>query len=81
MAGFNSCLAGEVKPLIRQDLADAAKAGANATPTFFVGTRQPDGTLKALRIIRGAQSYAAFQTALDNALNEAAAASPTRQPK
>lgn len=68
---FQQCLdSGKQASKIRGDLADGQKAGVQGTPTFFLGLTDPKDTMvKALRVIRGAQSYAAFKQALDSLLS------------
>jgi protein-disulfide isomerase len=64
---FRRCLeSGKYAPEIRQELADGLKSGVRATPTFFLGlTDMNDSRIRAVRIIRGAQSYAAFKEAIE----------------
>jgi protein-disulfide isomerase len=73
VGAFDQCLdSGQTAAAIRQDLADADKAGARGTPTFFVGLTEANGTqVKAVRVIRGAQPYAAFKEAIDGLLASA----------
>lgn len=59
---------GKMATRIRQDLAEAARLGAVTTPSFFIGQVQPDGTLKLLRKITGAQPYATFRAELQKVL-------------
>lgn len=73
MTAFATCMQGQTVPSIRQDLADGRDAGADATPTFFIGLRQPDGTLTIVRRLAGAQPVTAFRAALDDALGSATA--------
>jgi protein-disulfide isomerase len=68
MARFKPCLAGETVAKIRQDLDEGARGGITGTPGFFIGTTGPDGNLKVLQRIVGAQPYANFKAALDAAL-------------
>jgi protein-disulfide isomerase len=67
---FERCLASEkYAPRIRQDLADGQKAGVTGTPSFFLGVIQPDGSrVKVVRVLKGAQPYAAFKEAIDSLL-------------
>jgi protein-disulfide isomerase len=67
---FESCLAsGRHAPRIRRDHAEGQKAGVTGTPSFFLGVIQPDGsTVKVARVLKGAQSYAAFKEAIDTLL-------------
>jgi protein-disulfide isomerase len=54
---------------VRKDLADAQKAGATGTPTFFLGRTDPNSTdVKTVRKLVGAQPYAAFKDAIDTLL-------------
>ena len=64
---FRRCLeSGKYTAGIRQELADGAKVGVRATPTFFLGlTGLNDTKIRAVRVIRGAQSYAAFKDAIE----------------
>ena len=71
MPKFQECLdSGKHAAKIRKDLADGQKAGVQGTPSFFVALTEPnDGMVKAVRIIRGAQPYAAFKQAIDSLLS------------
>ena len=73
VAAFDKCLdSGVGEARIRQDLADADKAGARGTPTFFLGLTDPSGTqVKAVRVIRGAQAYTTFKEAIEGLLASA----------
>ena len=70
VAAFDECLdGGAATTRIRQDLVDADKAGAKATPTFFIGLTDPDSAqVKAVRVIRGARPYKVFKEAIDSLL-------------
>jgi len=65
---FQACLESErTATRIRQDMAEGRSIGANATPMFFVGLTEPNnGKVKVLRVLRGAQSFARFQEAIDS---------------
>jgi protein-disulfide isomerase len=70
---FTQCLASEKYAAeIRQDMADAANANIQATPSFVIGLANPrnpqDPNIKVLKIISGAQPYVVFKAALDSAL-------------
>lgn len=67
---FQQCLtSGRFASRIREDISDAARAGASGTPTFFIGLTAPGDTrVKTLRVIRGAMPYGAFKEALDSLL-------------
>ncbi len=68
---FQQCLeSGKQASKIRNDLADGQKAWVQGTPTFFLGlTDANDTEVKALRVIRGAQPYAAFKEAIESLLS------------
>lgn len=70
MPKFQQCLdSGKHAAKIRKDLADGQKAGVQGTPSFFLALPEPnDGMVKAVRMIRGAQPYAAFREAIENLL-------------
>jgi protein-disulfide isomerase len=75
-AAFQRCLAGgEQAEKIRRDVAEGLQAGVNGTPMFFVGVAEGD-RMKVLRVIQGAQPYAAFKGTLDGLL---AAQPPARK--
>jgi len=67
---FQACLeSGRHTGRVRRDLADGQKAGVRGTPTFFLGLAEADGTkVRVVKMIRGAQSFAGFKTAIDAAL-------------
>jgi predicted DsbA family dithiol-disulfide isomerase len=67
---FQECLEKETHAAkIRQDLSDGEKAGVRGTPAFFLGLTESNGSqVKAVRSVTGAQSYAAFKTAIDSLL-------------
>jgi protein-disulfide isomerase len=57
---------------IRNDMAEAQKAGVSGTPGFLFGLTEPDGkTVKVTKLISGAQPYANFKAAIDSLLTEA----------
>jgi protein-disulfide isomerase len=72
-ARFEQCLTTDAAaPRVRQDQADAQKAGASSTPTFFVAVTTPgDSKVRAVRMIRGAQAYPTFKGAIDSVLASA----------
>ena len=71
---FQQCLeSGKYAGDIRKDMADANKIGITGTPTTVIGLTQPNDTkIKVLRVIRGAQAFAAFKEALDTIAADAA---------
>jgi protein-disulfide isomerase len=68
---FRQCLeSGRHATTIRESLAEAQKAGITGTPTFFLGLTAPDSsTVKAVRIIRGAQPYSRFREVIEGLLS------------
>lgn len=69
-AAFDTCMGGTMAARVKEDLAEATKLGVQATPTFFVGRRQDDGTVKLVSTIRGAQSFEVFERSLNEAIAE-----------
>ncbi|HSA57390.1 MAG TPA: thioredoxin domain-containing protein [Gemmatimonadaceae bacterium] len=62
-AAWAQCLRDDVMlPMIEADVQRARQAGAQSTPTFFIGRR----------VLAGAQPFDSFKVALDTALAEAA---------
>ena len=65
---FTQCLdSNKYKDEIGKDIADGALAGVSGTPTFFVGKSSQNGIIDGT-IIVGAQQYAVFKAAIDQAL-------------
>ena len=55
---------------IRQDMSGSQQAGVRGTPSFFSGLTGSDGSsVKTLRRITGAVSFAAFNEAFDSLLS------------
>jgi protein-disulfide isomerase len=67
-AKFQTCFEGTVTARIKADQAEAVRLGLTGTPTFLVGEAQPDGTVKVLQKIVGAQPYATFRAILQAVL-------------
>ncbi len=77
VAQYEACLSsGKHADAVRSDLAEARKAGASGTPSFVVGLVDEKDPRKVhgLTFIRGAQPFAAFKVALDDAFSAAAKA-------
>jgi predicted DsbA family dithiol-disulfide isomerase len=70
MAKFKECLdSGKHAEEIKKDMAEGQKAGISGTPSSLIGWVQDDGkSVKALKIVKGAQPYAAFKEAIDSLL-------------
>ncbi len=67
---FKECLdSGKHADEIRKDMSEAQKAGVSGTPTSLLGWVQDDGkSVKAVKIVKGAQPFAAFRDAIENLL-------------
>lgn len=67
---FQRCLdSDKYAAKIRKDLVDGQKAGVQGTPAFFLALAGPnEATVKAVRMIRGAQPYAVLKAAIDSLL-------------
>lgn len=61
---FQECLGGKLRPLVSSDLDLAKKVGVQNTPTFLIGTVNPDGTVRVTKRIVGAQPVEVFRQAL-----------------
>lgn len=72
LTNFQKCLdSGQQATKIHKDLAEGQKAGVRGTPTFFLGFTEPnDSKIKVLKVIEGAQEFAAFQEAIYNLLSQ-----------
>jgi protein-disulfide isomerase len=71
VAAFNVCLeSGKYTDAIREDMAEAAKAGARGTPSFLLAKTNPDDPTKVtgISVLRGAQPFATFRTQIEAAL-------------
>jgi len=68
---FQRCLdSNKYGAKIRQDLAEAQKAGVRATPSFLLGVAEPDGSsVKVVKMIAGAHPYTVFKEVLDSLLS------------
>ena len=69
-SSFESCLkSGKHAAEIRKDLQAGGKAGIRGTPSFLLGLTQPGkSTIRATKIIRGAQPYSRFKPIIDELL-------------
>ena len=68
--GFRTCLESDRHDgAVKADFQEGVTAGVNGTPMFFLGlTQGGDPTVKAVKMLRGAQPYAAFKQAIDELL-------------
>jgi protein-disulfide isomerase len=72
-AAVQACLAsGRVTAGIRRGGEQASSLGANGTPAFFVGLREPGSSeVRVLESIKGAHPYSVFEKAIQKALESA----------
>jgi protein-disulfide isomerase len=68
MKAFETCLNGQAAAAVQADLDAGTRAGISATPTFFFGFAQKDGSVHVVEKLVGAKPYAAFQSVLDRLL-------------
>jgi predicted DsbA family dithiol-disulfide isomerase len=70
MPKFKECLdSGKTADEIKKDMAEGQKAGVSGTPSSLLGWVQDDGkSVKAVKIVKGAQPYAAFKDAIESLL-------------
>lgn len=68
---FQQCLdSGKYAEDIRSDMAEARNAGITGTPAFLLGFVEPDGKVKAVKKVVGAQPYAAFKDAIEGIITQ-----------
>ena len=67
---FEECLSsGSQAAAIRQDMAEAQKAGVTSTPTFFLAYTDPKSSkIRTVRRLTGAQPFANFKAEIDKLL-------------
>ena len=69
MGKFKECLdGGQYAEVIKKRMAEGQKAGISGTPAFLLGFFEPDGKVKAVKKLSGAQPYPAFKAAIDELL-------------
>jgi len=70
LSKFQKCLdSGKYADEINKDIAEGQKAGVTGTPASLLGWIEPDGkNVKAVKIIKGAQPYAAFKEGIESLL-------------
>ena len=66
---FDNCLNGLGEVRVRQDEKSGHDLNLTATPTFFIGAIQSDGTVRVSNRIDGAKSPDAFQAILDRLIS------------
>lgn len=67
---FERCMGGTMLSKVKTDIEEGKRLGVQATPTFFLGQAQNDGTVRLLSRVRGAHPYAVFRDALNQALKK-----------
>jgi protein-disulfide isomerase len=79
VANFQTCLnSGKYTDEVRQDMAEARKAGVTGTPAFFLAYTGTSSKIKTLTSLKGAQSFSAFKAEIDKLLDsETKAGRPT----
>jgi protein-disulfide isomerase len=67
---FKSCLeGGKYAAPVRESISRMQALGIDSTPTFLLGvTPSPGQPMKIVKVVKGAQPFADFQTALDSML-------------
>ena len=69
MAKFKECLdSGKTAGDVKKRMAEGQKAGITGTPAFLLGFIEPDGKVKAVKKLSGAQPYTAFKAAIEELL-------------
>lgn len=69
-AGFTDCLDGEMTARIQQDVASARALRVRSTPTFFIGTVSPGGSVTVTNTLSGSRPFNEFQDILDSLLRK-----------
>lgn len=64
---FATCLMNARADDIDAELQEGTKLGLTSTPTFFLGTRLPDGRVNLIERLNGAAAYAIFKEKLEAA--------------
>lgn len=69
VAAFRRCLESDKYAVhVHRDVAEGIRAGVNSTPSFFVGVPAPDQKVRVVRMVRGAQPFAAFKELIEDLL-------------
>jgi protein-disulfide isomerase len=62
---FVRCLEGASTADVRADMAEGSRLGVKATPTFFLGALERDGSIRLLKQITGAVPYQQFASLIE----------------
>ena len=66
---FERCLdSGKFAESIAASINEGMKAGVRGTPSFLLGITDTNGSVRAVKLIQGAQTYATFQQVIDELL-------------
>ncbi len=66
---FQACLdSGKYEAQRKASVAEGTKVGVRGTPSFLLGLTEANGTVKATKLIRGAQPYPIFQQQINSLL-------------
>jgi protein-disulfide isomerase len=69
-ASFGDCLkSGKHAPKVQESLTLGARSGVRATPTFYLGLTNPDGSVKVVRAMSGAAPFDSFKQVIEELLN------------
>jgi protein-disulfide isomerase len=69
---FRACLdSGKYRAAIQESVSRMQALGIDSTPTFLIGiTPSGSAPMKVVRVVKGAQPYGAFKSALDSVLSQ-----------
>lgn len=80
-AAFQTCVeSGKYREQATRSIADGSKAGIRGTPSFLLGVTEADGTVKVVKLIRGAQPFPVFQQHINTLLAPNPADTAAKQP-
>jgi protein-disulfide isomerase len=67
---FQQCLdSGKYAAKIKNDMAEGQKATVRSIPTILIGFAEPEGKVRAVKMLKGAQPFTAFKEAIENLLS------------
>jgi protein-disulfide isomerase len=67
---FQQCLdSGKYAAKIKSDMAEGQKATVRSIPTILIGFAEPEGKVRAVKMLKGAQPYTAFKETIDSLLS------------
>jgi protein-disulfide isomerase len=69
VAAFRQCVeSSRYAARVHRDVAEGRRAGIDSTPSFLLGGPAPDQKVRVVRMIRGAQPFAAFKEIIESLL-------------